>query len=153
MSFFVISTDFLTPRALQVAGLTSGVSKVICGDYFSCAIFSSGALSCWGSNSYGQLGDGTFVDKYAATAVASMSSGVTYASAGSSHVCVIKLGAVWCWGSNAFAALGQGNCCGAPSNTPVAVALGGPNTATAVAAGAAHTCALRTDGPLLCWGR
>jgi alpha-tubulin suppressor-like RCC1 family protein len=82
-----------------------------------------------------------------------MASGVTSANAGSVHMCAIKLGAVWCWGSNGFATLGQGTCCGGPSNVPVAVALGGPNTASVLAAGAAHTCALRTDGPVLCWGR
>lgn len=143
----------LTPLRLQVTGLTSGVSKVICGDYFSCAISTSAALSCWGSNSYGQLGDGTFIDKLAPTPVSNMASGVTHASAGSAHMCAIKSGAVYCWGSNLLATLGQNNCCGAPSNIPVAVSLGGSNTAIAVAAGAGHTCAVRTDGAAFCWGR
>lgn len=137
---------------LQVRGLSSGVSKVICGDYFSCAILTTGAMSCWGSNAYGQLGDGTFIDRLAPSGVSNMDNGVTFANAGSAHTCAIKLGAVWCWGSNGFATLGQGTCCGGPSNVPVAVALGGPNTASALAAGAAHTCALRTDGPVFCWG-
>lgn len=138
---------------MQVVGLAGVVSKVICGDYFSCALHTSGALSCWGSNAYGQLGDGTLVDKLAPVAVSNMGSGVSVVSAGSAHACAIKLGFVYCWGSNIMAALGQGNCCGAPSNVPAAVSLGGPNTATAVAAGAAHSCALRTDGVALCWGR
>ena len=129
------------------------MSNVICGDYFSCAISTSGSLSCWGSNAYGQLGDGSFLDKAAPAAVSNMASGVSHLSAGSAHACAIKLGAVWCWGSNIMATLGQGNCCGAPSNVPVAVSLGGPNTASAVAAGAAHTCALRTDGVALRWDR
>ena len=146
--------DSLSPLATQVTGLTSGVSKVICGDYFSCAISTSGALSCWGSNAYGQLGDGTFVDKLVPTPVSSMTSGVNSASAGSAHVCAIKTdGAVYCWGSNLLATLGNTKCCNAPSNTPVQVNLGSPNTATVVAAGAGHTCAVRTTGGTFCWGR
>jgi alpha-tubulin suppressor-like RCC1 family protein len=140
------------PLPVQVTGLTSGVSKIVCGDYFSCAVVTPGALSCWGSNAYGQLGDGTFIDKYVPTPVMNMSSDVTYASAGSAHMCAIKSSTVWCWGSNILAALGQGTCCGAPSSVPLPVSLGGLN-ATAVAAGAAHTCALRTDGSAFCWGR
>ena len=147
----------LTPLAMQVTGLTSGVSKVICGDYFSCAISTAGALSCWGSNAYGQLGDGTFVDKLVPTPVSGMTTGVLSASAGSAHVCAIKSGgALYCWGSNLLATLGNGKCCNAPSNTPVQVTLntlGGPNTATVVAAGAGHTCAVRTTGGTFCWGR
>jgi alpha-tubulin suppressor-like RCC1 family protein len=112
-----------------------------------------GGLFCWGSNSFGQIGDGTFIDKLSPAPVSNMTSGVTSASAGSAHMCAIKLGRVYCWGSNIMAALGQGNCCGAPSNIPVAVSLGGVENATAVAAGAGHTCALRTDGSAVCWGR
>jgi alpha-tubulin suppressor-like RCC1 family protein len=144
----------LTPAPrLQVVGPAGAVSKVICGDYFSCSLYTSGALYCWGSNAFGQLGDGTLIDRLAPVAVSNMGGGVTQVSAGSAHTCAIKLNSVWCWGSNTMAALGKGDCCGAPSNVPVQVNLGGPNTATAVAAGAAHSCALRTDGVALCWGR
>ena len=43
---------------VQVYGLTSGVSAIAAGGYHTCAVLTKGA-SCWGSNTYGQLGSGT----------------------------------------------------------------------------------------------
>ena len=38
-------------------------------DTSQCAIRTNGSLSCWGSNTYGQLGDGTSTQRNAPTAV------------------------------------------------------------------------------------
>ena len=52
------STDLPTP----VSGLDSGITSISAGAYHSCAVTSSGAVHCWGSNMSGNLGDATYAD-------------------------------------------------------------------------------------------
>jgi len=44
---------------VQVTGLTSSVSSITTGSALTCAIAMDVTAKCWGSNGYGQLGDGT----------------------------------------------------------------------------------------------
>lgn len=44
---------------VDVVGLTTGASSVEAGDYNACAMTNTGQAKCWGSNDYGQLGDGS----------------------------------------------------------------------------------------------
>jgi alpha-tubulin suppressor-like RCC1 family protein len=71
-------------------------------------------------------------------------------AAGGSHTCASKTdGSLWCWGGNGGGQLGDGTTTDKPS--PIQVnALG--MAVAAVAAGSAHTGALKTDGSLWCWG-
>lgn len=57
-------TTVTRPTAVQVsgpggAGYLSGVMGMVVGDYYACAAATGGDLYCWGSNYYGQLGNGT----------------------------------------------------------------------------------------------
>ncbi|MDH3754062.1 MAG: RCC1 domain-containing protein, partial [Acidimicrobiia bacterium] len=71
-------------------------------------------------------------------------------SAHSDHTCaVVDSGAVLCVGENDDGETGAGSIV-TPQLAPVTVPLGG--TASAVAAGDDHTCALLTTGTVRCWG-
>jgi alpha-tubulin suppressor-like RCC1 family protein len=56
-----IGDGTLTTRLLPqvVPSLSSGVVDLHAGRFHTCALTSAGAVMCWGSNQYGQLGDGT----------------------------------------------------------------------------------------------
>ena len=81
-------------------------------------------------------------------------------AAGSAHSCALLVaGDVKCWGHGAFGQLGQGNQSNIGSGPnqmgddldPVDLGVGA--TATAVVAGANHTCALLVAGDVKCWGQ
>jgi alpha-tubulin suppressor-like RCC1 family protein len=92
-----------------------------------------GLIDCWGSNSAGQLGDGSKADRTLAVAVGGLS-GASAVAAGGSFTCALtSAGEVECWGD------GQ---------SQHAVASG----VTAIAAGGAHACALTSGGAVECWG-
>ena len=44
--------------AVDVSGLSSGVTAITAGGSYTCALMSSGSIKCWGTNSSGQVGDG-----------------------------------------------------------------------------------------------
>ncbi len=125
----------------------SGATQVSVGVNHTCAV-ASGALYCWGVNAYGQLGDGTLVNRLVPTKVAGLSASVTQVAAGDSHTCAaLSTGAVKCWGFNLKGQLGNGTT--VDSATPVTVT--GLSSATQVEAGMYFSCAV-DGGKARCWG-
>ncbi|HVZ51555.1 MAG TPA: Ig-like domain repeat protein [Pseudolabrys sp.] len=146
------------PTPLDVAGLSSGVVALAAGAYHTCALTSAGGVKCWGSNTYGQLGNTTNNNSSAANPtpvdVPGLSSGVVALTAGLTHTCALtSAGGVKCWGSNYFGQLGNATNTGNsnPNPTPVNVA-GLSSGVVALAAGTYHTCALTSAGGVKCWG-
>ena len=73
-------------------------------------------------------------------------------AAGDSHTCALfDNGAVKCWGLNYFGQLGLGNTTNASKPMLLPVPVDGAH-ATAISAGAYHTCALFGNGAMKCWG-
>ncbi len=147
-----------TPVA--VTGISNAVA-VAAGAEHTCALLGGGAVECWGGNQYGQLGNATTTGSSRPVAVTGISDAISL-TAGEYHTCALLAGGgIDCWGYDAQEQLGTGasppETCPAKglfeppcSKTPAGVS--GINTATAVAAGGAHTCALLADGAVECWG-
>ncbi|KAL4449488.1 hypothetical protein ABPG77_007132 [Micractinium sp. CCAP 211/92] len=135
----------------------TGFTAVSAGGSHTCALQTDGRAYCWGSGSYGQLGNGTTNDALTPVAVAG-DLRFNQISAGAAHTCGIlatNFSAV-CWGNGGGGRLGHGGTDN--SLTPRLVAGGvmyGADYAglvPAIAPGGQHTCALRSDGAALCWG-
>jgi alpha-tubulin suppressor-like RCC1 family protein len=125
------------------------------GGYHTCAVLTSGSVSCWGFNGHGELGNGTtFGPQPTGTPVTVGPLGpATAVAAGGFHTCAIVGGAVTCWGANENAQLGRGTF-GGDLLVPAAVS-GAPSPALSVDAGGYHTCAVFSGAPddVRCWGR
>lgn len=123
-------------------------SPLEAGDQFTCATLVDGSARCWGSNAFGQLGNGGTIGSTVPVTVGEVAAAVAL-GAGTSHACaVLTDGTVRCWGANSAGQLGDGTT--TSSSTPVTVV--GITSAVAVAAGSQHTCALLANGTVHCWG-
>ena len=134
-----------------MSGLTSAVTAISAGGaHASCALTASGGVVCWGYNFFGELGNGSFRNSRVPVQVQGLESGVAAISVGGFHACALTIdGAVMCWGGNDAGQLGNGST--DSSNVPVAVP-GLTSGVKAISAGDSTTCALTTDGAVLCWG-
>jgi alpha-tubulin suppressor-like RCC1 family protein len=137
---------------------TGSFVAVSAGVDHTCALTSTGAAYCWGSNEYSQLGapsDTTCLrdDRMIGCGLRpqAVSGGLAFTriSAGGRHTCGITVASlIYCWGDNFQGELGDPSV--RISVAPLRVAVAG--TFSDVAAGAEHACALRTDGIAFCWG-
>lgn len=148
---------------VQVPGLTDCV-QIAGGHNHTCAVHGmDGSVSCWGSNSTGQLGlgsspavgscaetDGLNVPCLTAPAVVPGLTNVVELRAGEDHTCARKADkTVVCWGGNFDGELGDGT--KTNRSSPVAV-VGLAADITAIASGRWFTCALHSAGTISCWG-
>lgn len=128
-----------TPRLVPGrVGSDTRWASAAAGNGHSVAVRTDGTLWAWGYNFYGQLGDGTTVDRPSPTRVGT---GVTWARVTTSHWHTAALrtdGSLWTWGNNAAGQLGDGTT--ADRATPARV--GSAVRWSAVGAGLGHTVAL-----------
>jgi alpha-tubulin suppressor-like RCC1 family protein len=137
------------PAAAQVE--LRDVTTIASGEFHSCAITSRGGVKCWGSNDFGQLGDGTTAQRLLSVDVPGLGARATAIAAGGTHSCALTTdGAVKCWGGNDYGQLGDNST--ARRTSPVAVS-GLQAGVVAISAGRFHTCALTSSGAAKCWGQ
>lgn len=106
-------------------------------------------LYCWGYNTYGQLGDGTFTERRKPVLVVG---GLRFKQVGVGvwHTCALTTtDRVYCWGLNTSGQLGDSTSA-ARRARPAKVA--GGHQFRWVDAGYEHTCAVTTTYRAWCWG-
>ena len=106
-------------------------TDVSAGQSHTCGLRTNGTIDCWGNNDYGQTNVPERIFKKLDT--------------GANHTCGVRLedGAIKCWGADNESQTGI-----QAKGTPF-IPLG---PYTDVAAGQFHTCGLRTDNTITCWG-
>ncbi len=109
-----------------------------------------GTLWGWGQNTYGQLGDGTTVDKFSPVQIG-IDTDWKLVSAGQTHTLAIKEdGTLWAWGDNSKGQLGDGT----TVSSAVPIRIGVDTDWKQVIAGNLNSFALRnrSGGNLWAWG-
>ncbi|MGH1491991.1 MAG: RCC1 domain-containing protein, partial [Acidimicrobiales bacterium] len=103
----------------------SNNKQVVTGQNHSCALTRTGQVTCWGDNTTGALGDGTFDSSVTPVAVKGVGgvgelTKVKQITAGDGHTCALLTNRrVVCWGDNELGQFGDGTFTN--SNIPVAV--------------------------------
>ena len=148
-----------------VDGESVGDDALACAyDPYSCALLVDGRVACWGSGRIGNLGQGNLDSTGTPVIVPGVDSAVDI-DAGFGQVCVVETnGRVKCWGADLALVGATGELCDGPTQVtgcfqgpPIACATRAyvvPNidSAVAVQAGAATTCAVLRSGDVTCWG-
>jgi alpha-tubulin suppressor-like RCC1 family protein len=121
----------------------------------NCALLSTGAVDCWGYNTYGELGNGTTTNSDVPVAAAGITTATSLAEDiategdGFGYCALLKSEHVECWGYNSYGELGNKKT--TESNVPVAVKK--IKTAVSIVGGDEGYCAVLKNESLDCWGR
>jgi len=133
----------------QVAGITDAIA-VTRGYDQTLILHADGTVSAFGRNQYGQLGDGTTIDRDVPTKVSGLANIIQIDAGGSFAIAVDADGRLWSWGQNSDGQLGLGTLDNDPHSTPTQVPLDDP--IEAVSLGKAHALALSRSGEVYGWG-
>lgn len=153
----------LTPVATAQGSIPNGASiqKLASIGSHTCALTSEGKTYCWGSNSFGQIGDdtsGAGNDRLVPTSVSQgalpAGVGIQDIALGSSYTCALTSeNKVYCWGYNSDGQIGNGATF--LRRTPTATlpgAIPANETIQQLTAGTSRTCAVTSGQRAYCWG-
>lgn len=129
-------------------GIDSDWASVAAGEYHTVALKMGSTLWAWGRNDEGQLGDGSNVNKLSPTRIGSDTDWNPPAAGARHTVAVKKGGTIWAWGKNDSGQLGDGTATDRWNPTQIG---SGSDWIASVAAGGAHTIALRATAGFTLW--
>ena len=143
---------------LKFVGMPTGnlATAIAAGRDHSCALLTTGAVTCWGNNIEGVLGVGNSnpFDNVLRLVLLPTGKTANAIACGNYHTCVLSFpSSVYCWGYNYAGQLGVGNTADQVGGSMQAVSLPtGFTDIKAIACGSQHTCVLNSDGRIACWG-
>ncbi len=142
-------SDVYSTVPVTVSGISTAVA-IAAGGGHACALLADGSIRCWGDNYFGQLGDGTKVDRPTPVAVSGITTAVAIAAGGGwGHTCaLLQDGTIRCWGNNMLGQLGDGTYI----DRVLPVTVHNMSSVIAVTAGGQHTCAVVAGADTWCWG-
>ncbi len=144
-------SNILTPRDAQVGVALTEVYAG--GNRATCGRTSAGAVYCWGSDSWGMLGDGP-TQAPSGAGPKQVAGSYQQVSIGSVSGCAVGTDqGMYCWGENhdgqvGYAASGDYH----NDFTPAPVAIGAGLAWKQAAVGSGFACGLTTSGAAYCWG-
>ena len=143
--------EVTTPRQVTTPA-AGGWASAGAGLDDTCAIRTDTTLWCWGEDYDGQLGVSRVTEIFRPREVTHPArDGWASLGVGPDHTCAIRTDTtLWCWGDDWAGQLGLDKT--TDEHQPEQVTVPATDGWAGVAAGAAHTCAVRTDGTLWCWG-
>jgi alpha-tubulin suppressor-like RCC1 family protein len=125
--------------------------QVSIGQGHVCAIAEDGALYCWGRNNSLQLGIGSLLGQVRTPTPVMGGGTYRHVAAAQHHTCAVHTdGRLFCWGFDLDGRLGLGVTQG---DVPAPTQVGAASDYREVQTNWFHSCALRAQGRLVCWGR
>jgi alpha-tubulin suppressor-like RCC1 family protein len=137
---------------LTVVGKT--VTQIRLGNQDSCAIV-NGELECWGTNAFGQLGDGTTMPRSSPVRLNPAQTNVAGIAMISDSTCSVSTaGSISCWGDNSADQLGDGSTLSNRTTAGLVAGSLGAGGAYQVFTGMTTptVCASSLGNALYCWG-
>ena len=130
------------------------IVELAAGESHTCARRVDGTVECWGSNSYGELGNGGTLRSEQPVPVLDLGGGARSIGLGDSFGCaLLDNGRVSCWGDNEDGRVGNTyDECDFLCPTPTLVPDLARDEVQQLAVGAEHACVLLVDGSVVCWG-
>ena len=129
----------------EVIGLTN-IVKIAAGETHNLAIRYDGSIWAWGDNTYGQLGDGTYAERFTPVQAIGIMGAVDI-SAGYYHsLTALSGGEVYGMGDDSYSQLSAG------SSSPAPVQIPGPSGAVYVHADGYRSLAAEKGGCVWVWG-
>lgn len=151
-----VASPVTIPGLINIEDIFGSKSTLSSSGAF-CVLKSNGGVSCWGKNTFGELGTGdttsptTPVDLVGYGNPGVSDPKMTQVSIGGSFGCgLTDAKEVYCWGTNTYGGLGVANPPTASSYTPIKI-----NSLTdieQVDVGSYFACARNTSGQVFCWG-
>jgi alpha-tubulin suppressor-like RCC1 family protein len=148
-SFIVYVTAMMPAGVSTITIPTTQYTTIATGYNNSCAIRVGGAAYCWGTNDYGELGDGRAGPQYAVSPLATSGKHTfTLVTAGNYHACAIETstGFAYCWG------YGGGIGDGSYSDHISPIRVASSSQWLTLSAGSGFTCGVVNTGDAFCWG-
>lgn len=146
-SFPVIAQNNCGDRK-YINGYPRAIQRIDAGVFHTIEI-RNGTLWGYGYNEFGQLGDGSTINKTNPVQIDCTTSWAN-ASCGFVHTLAVKSdGTLWAWGYNVFGQLGDGS----NTNRAIPTQVGNATNWVAIAGGAYHSLALKSNGTLWAWGQ